>query len=128
MDTKKLCKAVFMLYKYAIMTKRVHYSTDGNHEHELCDVVMSDIIEFADSIAESGFGHYGKPSVGDMSVKIKVDERDTLEEMCKDVIDIATQLRDAFDSESDSSLQSLVSIVDDFVGKMKKDIFLGTMK
>lgn len=128
MNTKKLCKAVFMLYKYAIMTKRVHYSTDSNHEHELADSIMDSIIDFADEIAESGFGHYGKPSIGDMSVKIKVDERDSLEDICKDVTDIATQLRDAFEDDNDVSVQSLVSIVDDFLGDIKKDMFLNTLK
>lgn len=110
------------------MTKRVHYSTNELSEHELCDTIMDDIKEFADTIAEAGYGHYGKPSIGDMTVKIKVDERDSLKEICEDVIDIALQLREGFDDKSDKSTQSLVSLTDDFIATIKKDLFLETMK
>ncbi|MBP5724371.1 MAG: hypothetical protein J6X18_12470 [Bacteroidales bacterium] len=119
-----ICDLVFKLYLYADMTKMIHYSTESNHCHELCDTVRDSINEFADSLAEQYFGYHGKPSFSDLTVKHDVSEIDDLGMLCKTVAGMTDELRKQI--ESDSKLQNLVSLIDDFKGDMEKDMFLAT--
>ena len=121
---ENICDAIFRLYLYADMTKMIHYSTDSNHCHELCDKVRDSILEFADSIAEQYFGYHGKPSFSDMTLDHKIKYTDDIGDLCKTVADMTDDLRGMFVNES--KLQNLVSLIDDFKGDMEKDIFLAT--
>ena len=62
---QEVCDIIMKLYMYADVTKMVHYSTDKNHAHELCDIIRDNILDFADELAEQFFGYSGKPSFSD---------------------------------------------------------------
>lgn len=119
-----ICDLIFRLYLYADMTKMIHYSTESNHCHELCDDVRDDIIEFADSLAEQYFGYHGKPSFNDFTLEHNIKSTDDIGELCKTVADMTDDLRKRLDNEP--KLQNLVSLIDDFKGKMEQRMFLAT--
>ena len=86
---------------------------------------MLDIItDFADNFAEQFFGATGKPDKSELTIKLDVKEEDTLEEICKDVINIVEPLRKEF--EKQPNMSNLVSLIDDFTGKIKQSKFLAT--
>lgn len=120
----KVCDLVFRLYLYADMTKMIHYSTNSNHCHELCDSVRDEIVEFADNLAEQYFGYEGKPSFSDMSLKHDVQMTDDIGELCKTVLNMLSDLRN--DCNRNQKLSNIVSLIDDFKGSLDKFMFLAT--
>ena len=119
-----ICDLIFRLYLYADMTKMIHYSTTSNHCHELCDDVRDDIVGFADDLAEQYFGYQGKPSFNDFTIEHDVKSMDDIGELCKTVADMTDELRKRLENEP--KLQNLVSLIDDFKGKMEQRMFLAT--
>lgn len=121
---KKICRTVFMLYQYADMTKMIHYSTEKNHIHELCDDVRDAIVDFADELAEQSFGFYGKPSFDEMDLNQPVNVTKEIDELCKHVLGSIGYLEKEY--EGDDEHTNIISLIDDFKGKMRKFIFLST--
>lgn len=119
-----ICDLVFRLYLYADMTKMIHYSTNSNHCHELCDQVRDEIVEFADNLAEQYFGYQGKPSFTDMSLKHDVQMTEDIGELCKTVSNMLSDLRTTCDKNP--KLSNIVSLIDDFKGELNKYAFLAT--
>lgn len=121
---KKICRTVFMLYQYADMTKMIHYSTDKNHIHELCDTVRDAIVEFADELAEESFGFYGKPTFDEMSLNQPVKLTSKIDKLCKNALESIEYIESEYENDNEHS--NIISIIDDFKGKMRKSIFLST--
>ena len=121
---KTICDILMKLYLYADMTKMIHYSTDKNHAHELCDIIRDEITSFADKLAEQYFGYGGKPSFSDFSFKQSIKSTDNLGALCKSVTELVDWLR--VEINEDPKLSNLVSLIDDFKGDMAKDVFLAT--
>lgn len=115
---------IMKLYMYADVTKMVHYTTEKNHAHELCDIIRDDIMEFADDLAEQFYGYAGKPSFSDFSFDQSITITDNLGELCKVVSEMVDELRKTCDK--DTKMSNLVSLIDDFKGDMSKDAFLAT--
>ena len=53
MELKGICEIVQKLYIYADETKKIHYTTEKNHTHELCDEVRDVILDFVDEFAKA---------------------------------------------------------------------------
>lgn len=121
---EKICKTVFMLYLYADMTKMIHYSTDKNHIHELCDSVRDSIVDFTDELAEQSFGYYGKPSFNDMSLNHPVHLTNDIGELCKRVMESIEYIEKEY--KEDKEQTNIISLIDDFKGSLRKSIFLST--
>lgn len=124
MQITDICDAVMRLYSYADATKMVHYSTTGNHYHELCDQIRDTILDFVDKFAEESFGYYGKPKYSDFKLRTDIKATESLDELCKNVLDMIASFRTEFDKDEKTS--GLVSLIDDFKGDMNKLIFLST--
>ncbi len=124
MQIKDICDVIFKLYLYADNTKMIHYSTDINHEHELADDLRDTILTFVDNLAEGTFGYYGRPSFNDMSLKQSISVERDLNKICQQCINIITPLRTDF-SKNDK-LSGIISLIDDFTGKLGKIAFRGT--
>lgn len=121
---EQVCKLIFQLYLYADNTKMIHYSTNGNHIHELCDTVRDDILSFVDDLAEQYFGIEGKPKYNDFSLKQEITATDDIGMLCKNASGTVDWLRKK--CEPDTKFSGIVSLIDDFKGKMAKDAFLST--
>lgn len=126
MTFKQICDSIFRLYLYADLTKKIHYSTDKNHTHELCDELRDSIVEFTDSFAEQSFGYYGKPSFNDFSKlsKTTIDETDDLKAICERIEGIISALKSEY--SKNNKLAGTVSLIDDFQGKLNQTKFLCT--
>lgn len=121
---KRFYDSIFRLYLYADTCKIIHYTCDKIHTHELADKIRDAIIDFTDKFAEQFFGTNGKPNKSELTVKLDVKEEDNLENICRDVIDIVEPLRKEL--SKNPNMSDLVSLIDDFKGKMKQDKFLTT--
>ena len=126
MDLHQVCDTVMRLYLYADNAKRVHYTIGSSHGHKMCDEIRDTILEFADELAEQSFGYIGKPSWTDFKDLSKLDvyEVDDLAKMCEHVKDIVEVLQKTIKDEEGAS--GIVSLIDDFKGKMDKMRFLTT--
>lgn len=124
MSFQETCDIIFKLYLYADTAKMIHYSIDSMHGHELADEVRDCIIEFADELAEQYFGYYGKPSFSQLSLKHEIKIDDDLGKLCQNCLDTVEIVRS--ESEKNSKLSGIVSLVDGFKEKMSKLVFLGT--
>ena len=124
MEISQISDIIFKLYLYADATKMIHYSTDSNHAHELCDKIRNTIVDFADELAEQSFGYYGKPSYSQLTKLNELDINETydLGELCERATEIVDILKTEF-SKIDK-LSGLVSTIDDYKGAMQKNIFL----
>ena len=121
---EKICKTVFILYSYANMAKMIHYSTDKNHIHELCDTVRDSIVGFADELAEQSFGFYGKPSFNDMDLNQPVHLTNEIGDLCKRVLESIEYIEKEYTDNNEQT--NIISLIDDFKGEMRKAIFLST--
>lgn len=124
MEYKQICDTIFRLYLYALSTKKIHYSTDSNHGHELADKLYDIIFEFADELAEQTFGYYGKPEFNNMNLEQNIYNEKDLNKICQRAIDTIEPLRTEFNKNE--KLSGIVSLIDDFKGKLSKTSFLGT--
>lgn len=126
MDLKQISDIIFKLYLYADNAKKIHYTTQSNHAHELCDQVRDSIVDFTDSFAEQLFGYYGKPSYSDFSKlnKLNINETQDIGQLCGYVSDMVEYVRSLFEKET--KLSNIVSIIDDFKGDLSKYIFLAS--
>ena len=124
MEISQISDIIFKLYLYADATKMIHYSTDSNHAHELCDKIRNTIVDFADELAEQSFGYYGKPSYSQLTKlnELDINETDDLGELCERATEIVDILKTEF-SKIDK-LSGLVSTIDDYKVAMQKNIFL----
>ena len=124
MNEYNISDIVFKLYLYADAAKMIHYTTDSNHSHELCDTVRDTIIDFADELAEQSFGYYGKPDYSSMTKlnSLEIKETSDLGELCGYATEIVESLRTEF--SKNNKLSGLVSLIDDYKGAMSKNVFL----
>ena len=121
---KKVCNLIFILYAYADATKMIHYSTKSNHTHQLCDDIRDAILEFVDELAEQSFGYIGNPNFADMKLTTDIQRTDDLKTLCSMVSKSIESYRS--DCEKDDKMASIVSLIDDFNGKLSKLSFLAT--
>lgn len=126
MELKGICEIVQKLYIYADETKKIHYTTEKNHTHELCDDVRDVILDFVDEFAEQMFGIFGKPSMNDfVSFKqIDIEESSNLNKICENCINLLSLFHK--ENKSNEKLSGIISLIDDFKGKLNKMQFLTT--
>lgn len=126
MELKGICEIVQKLYIYADETKKIHYTTPKNHTHELCDEVRDTILDFVDDFAEQMFGIFGKPSFNDFVSfsKITVDSSDDLYKICESCINLLSLFYK--ENKNNEKLSGIISLIDDFKGKLNKMQFLTT--
>lgn len=122
MEKKELADLVMSLFVYADVCKMIHYTTDKMHCHTLCDDVRDTITDFADELAEKGFGHTGKPAFEDFSMKLAVTKTQDIAEVCNKCIELAEDLRKKI--EDNDTYSGIVSIIDDFKSDMAQKIYL----
>lgn len=124
MEKSKIANLVMNLFFYSDMCKMIHYTTEKMHCHTLCDDVRDEIMEFADELAETAFGHTGKPEFSDFSMKASIKKSEDISGICKNVVALVEDLRKEIEGNDEYS--GLVSIIDDFKQKMAQKVYLAT--
>jgi hypothetical protein len=122
MDKKDISDVVMKLFLYGDVCKMIHYSTEKMHNHKLCDEVRDMINDFADNLAESSFGHTGKPSFGDFSLKLSISSSDNIAVVCKNVLHLVDDFRNKI--KDDDKYSGIVSIIDDFKSDLSQKVYL----
>ena len=119
-------ETIFKLYLYMVSTKKIHYTTQTGHMHELCDKLFDEIKEFADTFAEQLYGYYGKSKYTSYKNldKIKIQEADNIPDTCKNIINLINFEKNKI--KKDKKLDSIISLIDDFLGQLNQIIFLST--
>lgn len=124
MERSDICGCIMRLYFYADATKVMHYTTESIHQHKLCDEVRETILDFTDDLAEKMFGIIGKPALEDFAPESQFERLTTIDEVCNKCLYLADGIREAI--ESDNVYSGIVSLIDDFKGKISQEKFLAT--
>ena len=112
------------LHGYLIRAKEIHWSTDSNAEHLLCDSILDDIAKFEDEFTESLMGYKDeKFKVGDLNPLLPRAEE--LKPMLKELIDDTIQVKAKLEKPAEGGL---VSILDDVIAMAQKYIYRSTQK
>ena len=104
------------LHGYLIRLKEIHWNTDKNGEHILCDEMMDELAELEDEFAECAMGLEGKHfKLGDLEPYVPNAEKLTpmLKELEAETLKLHNELKSQHDME-------LISILDDIVNFCNK--------
>lgn len=123
-NLKDFADNVMKLYLYADMLKAIHLSTDSYRCHELCDESQDEIREFIDEMCEQTYGYFGKPSFNDFKLEQNVYSESDLGKLLGRVMDIVTSLKGRY--EKIEKLSGVVSLIDDFTGKLNQLVYLAS--
>ena len=68
---KNFVSFICSLHGYLIRLKEIHWNTDNNSEHLLCDDISDDLAECEDRFAECAMGMAGEHfKIGDLKPKL----------------------------------------------------------
>jgi DNA-binding ferritin-like protein len=121
---KKYVDFICSLHGYCIRTKEIHWSTENNSTHLLCDEIMESIDECEDRFAECLMGETGKKfKVGDLKPLLPNSETlmPMLRELEKEVIDMKKSLDEYKDG-------GLINVCDDLLEICNKYKYRCTQK
>ena len=86
------------LHGYCIRVKEIHWNTDSNAEHVLCDEIESDIHDLEDRFAECVMGITDKKvKIGDL--KPLLPHSNNLKGMLKELSDETTDIMNKIEKE-----------------------------
>lgn len=126
MNFQTICDIIFKLYLYADAFKMIHYCTEltSGFAHGKCDEIRVLITIFADDLAEQYFGYAGRPDFDQLSLKQDINTSDDPGKLCGSVQKLVDPVWDYVSKKPE--LSNLVSLIDDFKGKLNKYAFLFT--
>ena len=108
---KEFVEYICSLHGYLIRLKEIHWNTDYNSEHTLCDEISDEIAELEDRFAEAAMGHDGTHfKIGDLKPLLPNAEKllAMLNELENETIALESKLTNKKDV-------GLVNILDDIV-------------
>lgn len=104
------------LHGYCIRVKEIHWSTDNNAEHLLCDEIEEAIHDLEDRFAECAMGITSKKvKVGDL--KPMLPNATKLKDMLKELADETMDMKDNFDGYQYSGLENICDDIMEMCGK-----------
>jgi hypothetical protein len=113
---KKYMDFICSLHGYCIRVKEIHWSTDNNAEHLLCDEIEEAIHDLEDRFAECAMGMTGKKvKVGDL--KPMLPHATKLKEMLKELADETMDMKDNLDGYQYSGLENICDDIMEMCGK-----------
>ena len=113
---KKYLDFICSLHGYCIRVKEVHWSTDNNAEHLLCDEIEEEIHDLEDRFAECTMGITGKKvKIGDL--KPMLPHATKLKDMLKELADETMEMKDNFDGYHFSGLENICDDIMEMCGK-----------
>lgn len=113
---KKYVDFICSLHGYCIRVKEIHWNTDNNAEHLLCDEIEETIHDLEDRFAECAMGISGKKvKVGDL--KPMLPNATKLKGMLKELADETMDMKDNFDGYQYSGLENICDDIMEMCGK-----------
>ena len=113
---KEILEFICSLHGYLIRLKEIHWSTNSNSEHLLCDSIMDTIGGLEDELAETAMGLYGKKiQVGEL--KPYLPNAEDLKPMLRELQSETLAVKKKLTSEKESGL---VNILDDIIAAAQK--------
>jgi len=121
---KDLMDYICSLHGYLIRLKEIHWSTDSNSEHLLCDEIMDMVRECEDELTESAMGLYGeKVKVGDL--KPYLPNAEELKPMLKELVGETVTMKKKLSKDIEAGL---CNILDDIIASAQKYMYRSTQK
>jgi DNA-binding ferritin-like protein len=121
---KELMDYICSLHGYLIRLKEIHWNTNSNAEHLLCDEIMDMVRSCEDEFTESAMGLYDeKVKVGDL--KPYLPNAESLKPMLKELVDETLAVRKTLNKDKESGL---CSILDDIIAQANKYMYRTTQK
>lgn len=121
---KDLMDYICSLHGYLIRLKEIHWSTDSNAEHLLCDEVMDMVRGCEDELTESAMGLYGeKVKVGDL--KPYLPNAEQLKPMLKELVGETVAIKKKLNKDIEAGL---CNILDDIIASAQKYMYRTTQK
>lgn len=121
---KDLMDYICSLHGYLIRLKEIHWSTDSNSEHLLCDEIMDMVRECEDELTESAMGLYGeKVKVGDL--KPYLPNAEELKPMLKELVGETVTMKKKLNKDIEAGL---CNILDDIIASAQKYMYRSTQK
>lgn len=112
------------LHGYLIRLKEIHWSTDSNSEHLLCDEIMDMVRDCEDELTESAMGLYNdKVKVGDL--KPLLPNSVSLKPMLKELVGETIAIKKALNKETEAGL---CNVLDDIICQANKYMYRTTQK
>ena len=112
------------LHGYLIRLKEVHWSTNSNAEHLLCDEIMDMVRDCEDELTESAMGLYGeKVKVGDL--KPYLPNAEELKPMLKELVGETVTMKKKLNKDIEAGL---CNILDDIIASAQKYMYRSTQK
>ena len=112
------------LHGYLIRLKEIHWSTDSNSEHLLCDEVMDMVRDCEDEINESAMGIYGE-KVKVVDFKPYLHNSDELKPMLKELVDETIAIKRRLNKDSEAGL---CNVLDEIICQANKFMYRTTQK
>lgn len=121
---KEIIDYICDLHGYLIRLKEIHWSTDNNAEHLLCDEIMDEVRDNEDKFMESAMGLYdSKIKVGELKPYLPnaTELKPMLNEMKSETVAIRGKLTKPEES-------GLVTVLDDILLFIGKYLYRNTQK
>lgn len=113
---KDILDYVCDLHGYLIRLKEIHWSTDNNAEHLLCDEIMDDIRDTEDRFMESAMGLYSsKIKIGQL--KPYLPNSTGLSQMLNELKTETVSMRKKLTKPEESGLVTILDDILSFIGK-----------
>ena len=112
------------LHGYLIRLKEIHWSTDSNSEHLLCDEIMDMVRDCEDEFTESAMGLYDeKVKVGDL--KPYLPNAESLKPMLKELVDETIAMEKSLNKDTEAGLRS---VLEEIICQANKFMYRTTQK
>ena len=121
---KDLLDYICSLHGYLIRLKEIHWSTDSNSEHLLCDEIMGIVRDCEDEFTESAMGLYGeKVKIGDL--KPLLPNAEDLKQMLQELLGETVEMKKKLSKDNEAGL---CNILDDIIASAYKFMYRTTQK
>ena len=121
---KEIIEFICSLHGYLIRLKEIHWSTDSNAEHLLCDEISSELADLEDEFAETAMVLYGK-KIGINDLKPLLPNAESLDKMLDELIGETIQMKSG---PTKATFDGLNSILDDIIATGQKYKYRSTQK
>lgn len=115
---KNFVSFICSLHGYLIRLKEIHWNTDSNAEHLLCDDISDDLADCEDRFTECAMGMAGEHfKIGDL--KPMLPHSTSLIPMLKELETEILELKDSLTSSKDDGLMNILDDMLENCGKYK---------